>query len=79
MEKKDIEEISYLILQHKYLEKLGLNQNDNQKLNYSNIFPDGWFSISLESRINIINDALKNDCSLEVSLQKHNLKLYEKK
>ena len=57
-----------LLAFYKYLERLGITQNDLETSKTYNIFPDGWFSISLDYRIKIISYALKNNASLEESI-----------
>lgn len=68
---KDAREISYLILQYKYLEKLGINPNDLENSHTYNAFPEGWFSVDLGTRIKVISYALKNNVLLEESLSKY--------
>lgn len=69
IEKNDINKITYLILQHVYLEKKGIDTSDIK--NISEIFPQGWSSLNYENKIKIMSYALKNDCSLEKSLDKN--------
>lgn len=64
----DVNEISYLILQHKYLERNGMDgETDLRKI--SELFPPEWFSeYELEGRVKIISYALKNNISIEDSI-----------
>ena len=68
MEKDNINEITYLILQNIYFKKKGIDTKNIDDL--TKILPQRWSSLNYESRIKIMSDALKNNCSLEQSLEK---------
>ena len=63
MSEDKTKELSYLLLQHKYLEKNKLYTNDNTIA--GNIFPEGWFFISFEKRIEILQHALRTNKTID--------------
>ena len=62
MENDDLNQITYLLLQHKYLEIMGFdNSNDDEIMKNSfKYFPDEWWFYSYERRIDLIAIAIKN-------------------
>lgn len=71
-ENNDINEITYLILQHLYLEKQGIDSKDIKQI--TEIFPPRWSSLNYKTKIKIISYALKNNCSLEKSFEENHSK-----
>lgn len=65
--KENPREISYYILQHAYLKKMGCDLKENNEI-YTEYFPEDWFNIDLKARIEIISYALKNNLTLEESM-----------
>lgn len=64
--------VAYYIMQHKYLETLGLGDLSEDEIleKHSDIFPTDWFSLyELDDRINIISVALKKNVNLSVALE----------
>ena len=67
MEDKDVLEITYLILERKYLER---KQISNTKEAYK-VFPNNWFiTYTLSDRVEILTNALKNNLELDVAIEK---------
>ena len=60
MNENKTKELSYLLLQHKYMEKYKLDTNDDILVN-NNFFPEGWFSMGFEQRIEILQQALRTN------------------
>lgn len=78
--KENPRELAYLILQSKYLEKMEYASKKEHKFKiYTEFFPESWFAIDLNTRIEIISYALKNNTNLEDSISYFNNKIKEQK
>lgn len=68
-------ELSYLILQHKYMEKYKINTQDGFIIDNS-CFPNGWFFLDFNIRIEILQQALRTNQTINdiMNMKKNNLK-----
>lgn len=65
----DVKEIAYYILQNEYFKRRNIEIDENNLLKIAKFFPKDWFILySLEDRIEIISEALKNNVDIEIAL-----------
>ena len=67
------------ILESDYIEKQGYKGLNNEELEKKHVFPQFWYEYSPKYRIEVLNDALEENVSLEEIIYRKRVQEYQKR